>query len=1183
MSLTRNIAVLAPHLDMHYYYVGILAGIHEVAQQHGVHVIGIRVDRPRLISPPSLCWDRVDGWIAIMHGEGLESIACSAPLVTIGGAYVPTLNCPTVMPDNAGSTEELVSHLIDHGHTHIAFVGYLENPDIRQRYEGYQRALTKRGITFDPRLICPCPVDGFGEHDGREAAKRLMDLGLPCTAIVGGTDLIAIGVMDALKLAHFRVPDDVAVVGFDDLYLAQYTTPALTTVRHPFEALGRAACRLVLAQIDGQAIPSGITYVPTTLVLRRSCGCGRAFVMPGLRTRNAPIAWQDALSRQLVDLAQGSRPDARTRGADIWPGAIDLVEGLSAAADNVQGPSPVALERAWQEAVALMVDLDTLHAIHTLLEQTGMKHLAGDSAVEGRLKAFLDLSYVEMMRAYRARNIGRTSRIQGLIHTNYEISTEISTWRGQGTGRGQRLAWLRHTPARWGCLGRWLDPEAGRSGMIVVTDTYTAAGTPLVPVGGQYTAASFPPDQCLPAPGAHREMVALVPFQTPREDWWILTLGLTLETQFLTDRENLGMWATLLGASLEREALLASLAAQQERLSIANRDLLAAKEVAEKADALKTRLLANVSHELRTPLDSILRYSQAALAVPNAYDLALPSLLQHDLQHIVQNSEHLIRLINDLLDLSRAEVDALELFPEPIATHAYLHEVFRSIAPTGVAGSEVRWQLDMPAQLPVIEVDPVRLRQILLNLLSNARKFTQAGEIVLGANVTPPHLHIWVKDTGIGIPADLQEHIFEPFVTGNEQRGQYAGIGLGLSITRRLVALHGGVVTLESQAGHGATFHVYLPLRGQVEDIPSGAIAAAEPAVLSIAARHDPAPAIAELARRMALPIRRVHAGDELATLLTTVRPLVVAWDVTDERPEDWSLIQHIRSHPRLCHVPFILYEDNQAAGTASTTNVVLKPLAGNALNEMIKALCPAKGNGPVLIVDDDLQARELYGRIVAAALPEYPVRHADGGVAALALLERETPSLIILDLMMPDIDGFAVLEWIRSSPRTQPVPVLVISGCMLTFDDIKRLEQARVIVHSKDMLTPDETVVCIQQAVSGRDMLPEHTSVLVKRTLAYIHQNYMRTLSRQEIADAISVNKHYLSRIFHQEQGISPWDYLNRYRIKRAKQLLLTTDASITAIAKQVGFDDVSYFGRIFHKLVGCSPREFRQHPHRP
>jgi signal transduction histidine kinase/AraC-like DNA-binding protein/ABC-type sugar transport system substrate-binding protein len=611
-------------------------------------------------------------------------------------------------------------------------------------------------------------------------------------------------------------------------------------------------------------------------------------------------------------------------------------------------------------------------------------------------------------------------------------------------------------------------------------------------------------------------------------------------------------------------------------------EALQARAAAEKADRLKTRLLANVSHELRTPLNVIVGYSQAALAVPNPYGCELPEALVQDLQHIYHSGEHLIRLINDLLDLSRAEIDELDLFPEAIDTRPFLTDVFHSMASSGAAQDGVTWRLELPDRLPLIQADPVRLRQILFNLLSNARKFTAQGEIVLGAEVAPPHLHLWVRDTGVGIPIDQQERIFEPFVTGDQAVRRQEGVGLGLSITRRLVALHGGSMTLESQPGQGSTFHVYLPLptlHGQ----PASAPPTACPALLLISACEQPAAAIAELSRRRGLAICRLQAGDDPLALLARVQPAALAWDLAHSHPGDWGLIEKIRSHPQFCRLPLILYGQDPGAApelALGVTNILTKPLSGKTLVEMIDAVRRAEPSGLILIVDDDPQARALYRDLVVAEFPGYAVRTAEDGAAALAILEHDTPSLVILDLMMPQIDGFAVLEYMRAHERTRPVPVLVMSGRMLAYEEIERLNHALVAFQSKEILTRAETVASVRRVLMGTDLLPQHTSALVKRAVAYIQQHHARDLSRQDIAAAVGVSKNYLSQIFHQELGISPWEYLNRYRIKQAKELLRRTDARITEVAAQVGFADLAYFSRVFRKHVGASPRTYRERP---
>jgi AraC-like DNA-binding protein len=372
---------------------------------------------------------------------------------------------------------------------------------------------------------------------------------------------------------------------------------------------------------------------------------------------------------------------------------------------------------------------------------------------------------------------------------------------------------------------------------------------------------------------------------------------------------------------------------------------------------------------------------------------------------------------------------------------------------------------------------------VLDNLLNNARASTKAGEIVLGAEVDGRALHVWVRDTGEGIPADQHERVFEPFVSGERAGRRRKGIGLGLTITRRLVTLHGGTITVDSAPGQGSTFHVRLPL-------PSG---------------------------------RQVTPGQ---------------------------------------------------------IGVLMKPVASHAVLGAIEALDPAQHGGTVLVVDDEPDARAFYSRLVAEALPACSIETAEHGGVALRMLEqqRDPPILVILDLVMPEVDGLVVLERLRADRRTRHVPALVVSGRLLSHEDVARLDHARVLYQTKDLLSPSEALAVVQNAAEARALLPRATSALVKQALAYLHEHYGRSLARHDIALAVGVSENYLSQIFHRELGLSPLEYLSRLRIHTAKELLATTSDSITSIADRVGFEDPAYFSRVFHKHVGESPHTYRQ-----
>jgi CheY-like chemotaxis protein/nitrogen-specific signal transduction histidine kinase len=605
-----------------------------------------------------------------------------------------------------------------------------------------------------------------------------------------------------------------------------------------------------------------------------------------------------------------------------------------------------------------------------------------------------------------------------------------------------------------------------------------------------------------------------------------------------------------------------------------------ARREAERADLLKTRLLANVSHELRTPLNVILGYCTAALDTPNPYQVELPPLLREDLARIFRSGEHLIRLINDLLDLSRAEIGELELFPEIVAPIPLLKEVFENIQQAPPINAQVTWELKVPDRLPLLQADPLRLRQILLNLLSNAKKFTLQGRIVLGAEVVPPNIHLWIQDTGLGIPLEQQERIFEPFATLPAAGRRPEGIGLGLSITRRLVALHAGTMRLDSQPGQGSVFHLYFPL-SEVSGHPAReALPPSQASLLALSTCGQPAAPIIQLCEVSRLQYRPLSLGDDLEQVVSSLRPAAIAWDMNCATPADWELVSRIRNHPLLARLPFIVFgreENEPACPEVGVTGVLTKPVSQTTLLEYIFACRPPQSGGSILIVDDDPAARALYRDLAARALPGLPVLEAENGFDALTQMQRASLSLIILDLVMPEMDGFTLLAKIRQNEATRQTPVLVMSGKSLTLEDVRRLNFAGVIFQGKGVLSEAELAGALQRVLGSENALPAITSVLVKRALAFLHQNFARPISRREIARTVGVNESYLSKIFSAEVGIPVWEYLTRLRVQTACVLLRTTQKSVTEIGGQVGFEDSAYFCRVFHRYMGVPPQKYR------
>ncbi len=596
--------------------------------------------------------------------------------------------------------------------------------------------------------------------------------------------------------------------------------------------------------------------------------------------------------------------------------------------------------------------------------------------------------------------------------------------------------------------------------------------------------------------------------------------------------------------------------------------------------------MANVSHELRTPLNIILGLSSTALSSPNPYGFDLPPQLLKDLGFIYDSGEHLIRIINDLLDMSRAEIGELDLCYEPVSPRILLKDVFETFNKTAVnKRANVSLFLEAPEHLPLLHADPVRLRQILMNLLSNAFKFTESGRVILGADVQLPHIHFWVSDTGSGISPDLQETIFEPFVKAGSPGQRRSGIGLGLSITRRLVALHGGSITLESFPHKGSTFHVYIPLPGlnyaSATDVsPQGA----QSILLWLSSNKIPSLPIQNICQKNNLVSYWLGNLDDFDHILQEGKPVALAWDLENARPGDWSIIQKLRSYSQYCQLPLLLFQEDVAgipSGESRLTNVLLKPAGKQMLQHVLNLLPQAKQQGEIWVIDDDPQALKYYQELIGDSLAEFKVRAIHGGREAIRLLEDETPDLVLLDLMMPEVDGFQVLEHLRKNVKTALIPVIIITGKLLSYEDVKRLDAPKVILQTKGLLSEAESVKEIQRVLTSTSSLPQSTNMLVKQASAYIQQNYPRSFSLEELSATIGVSKSYLSRIFKIGTGISLWDYLHRFRVQKAKDLLLLTDESITEIAAAIGYEDTSYFSRVFSDIAGCSPRAFRQQAH--
>jgi AraC-like DNA-binding protein len=355
----------------------------------------------------------------------------------------------------------------------------------------------------------------------------------------------------------------------------------------------------------------------------------------------------------------------------------------------------------------------------------------------------------------------------------------------------------------------------------------------------------------------------------------------------------------------------------------------------------------------------------------------------------------------------------------------------------------------------------------------------------------------------------------------------------------------------------------------------------ARPILLWLSRAKTPIPAVHAICEKNALEPYWLGSLDDFDGIVRKGKPVALAWDLENARPGDWSIIQKIRSYSQYCQLPLLLFQENMVGkplGESSLTNVLLKPAGKQMLQHVLNLLPQAAPRGEIWIIDDDAQALKYYQELMSDSLPEYHIQTIHGGREALRMIDEATPDLVLLDLMMPNVDGFQVLEHLRGNVRTALIPVIIITGKILSYEDVKRLDAPKVILQPKGVFSDLESAAEIQRVLTASGTLPQPTAMLVKQALAYIQQNYTRSFSLEELSETIGVSKSYLSRIFKIDMGISLWDYLNRFRIQKAKELLLLSDESISAIATEVGYEDISYFSRVFREIVECSPRAYRQ-----
>jgi signal transduction histidine kinase/CheY-like chemotaxis protein len=531
---------------------------------------------------------------------------------------------------------------------------------------------------------------------------------------------------------------------------------------------------------------------------------------------------------------------------------------------------------------------------------------------------------------------------------------------------------------------------------------------------------------------------------------WAATVGLLTVTEWslYSYRQMRDMIEDARQQRLELKQVQADLMQANRELARMTDRLKAMNRLAEEARRAKEQFVANVSHELRTPLNMIIGFSEMITQAPQVYGSRLPPALLADITAIQRNSQHLAKLVDDVLDLSQIDGGRMTLIKDWISLPEIVHE-----AVTAVRALYETKGLDLAVHLaddlPALYCDGTRVRQVILNLLSNAGRLTERGGVTVQARREGERVVVSVTDTGPGIADGDRDRLFEPFQQLDASiRRRHGGSGLGLSISKQFVEMHGGKMWLESVVGRGTTFYFTLPIETPLPLVVTTGDAAQrwfnpwESYEERPRPRHRPELEVApryvvlEQGRALSRLFQRYMEGAEVVVSATfddalaelarsPARALVVnapSYEAAGVPPDGIGDLPY-GTPAILCWI----LSDDAIAERLGVVRYLLKPIPREDLLQAVAALGDHVQR--ILLVDDDPEVLQLYARVLASAPQGYQVMQAKNGHRALALMRRRRPDLVLLDLVMPGMDGFRFLEVLREDDEIRDVPVIIISS----------------------------------------------------------------------------------------------------------------------------------------------------------